>query len=399
MSELALSDVRVLDLSTTIGGAYAGKLLADYGADVIKVEPPEGDPVRRLGPFPGDVPDPERAGLYLFLNTNKRSLTLDLDVVSGQVVLRKLLGKTDVLLVDTPAAVMAERGLAYEELKGQFPRLVYASLTPFGMTGPYASYSGNSLTAMAMSGLMYVTGDPDREPLSTGGEPAEFMGGIQTWVGILAALGDRASSGPGQLVDVSLAESAAAADEYNSAMYSFAGAIRKRWYSRHHFAYPSDILPCKDGFVTVVPGAVGFPDLMALAFEQPELADHQLFVSTRERFLRWQDFDDLVRDYLMSHTAEEIVTLAQELRLPFALVPTPADLLEDRHLAERGFFIDVDTAKAGRLRLPGAPFRMSETPARSGPPPMRGEHNAEVLTTDAGYELSDLTVLSDRGVI
>ncbi len=398
MSDLALGDIRVLDLSRTVGGSYAGKLLADFGADVIKVEPPEGDPVRRLGPFPDDVPDLERAGLFLALNTSKRSLTLDLATVSGQVVLRKLLPRMDVLIEDLPVGTMHAWELGYEDLRGGFPGLVYASITPFGQTGPYNGYRGNDLTAMALGGLMYVTGDPDRAPLATGGEPAEYLAGIQGWVGVLAALHDRATSGEGQHVDVSMAESVAACDEYNSAMYSFAGGIRKRWYSRHHFAYPSDILPCKDGYVAVVPGAGGFPELMALAFENPELMEHDLFISGRERFLRWREFDELVSDYLMSHTAEEIAARAQELRLPFALVPTPAQLLEDAHLAARGLFVDVDHAKAGTFRLPSAPFKMSETPARCGPAPLRGEHNAEILTADAGYELMDLTILSDRGI-
>ncbi len=398
MAELALSDVRVLDLSRGIAGAYASKLLADYGADVIKVEPPEGDPVRRLGPFPDDVPDPEMGGLFLFLNTNKRSLTLDVSTVSGQVVLRKLLPKADVLIEDGPPGTMHGRELGYEDLHAGFPRLVYASVTPFGLTGPYRDFKGNSLTAMAQSGVMYATGAPDREPLTTGGDPAEFLAGLQLWAGILAALADRDASGEGQLVDVSMAEAAAASDEYNSAMYSFQGAIRRRYYSRHTFGYPSDILPCKDGYVTVVPGAAGWPDAMALVFERPEWAEHELFTNVRERVLRWREFDEMVQPYLMSHTAEEIVARAQELRLPFALVPLPADLLSSRHLAERGFFQEVEHPKAGVLRLPGAPFVMSETPARPGRAPLRGEHNAEILTGDAGYELPDLTILSDRGV-
>ncbi len=398
MPEHALSGLRVIELSHGIAASFAGKLLADYGADVIKVEPPDGDPVRRLGPFPDDLPDPEKSGLFLYLNPSKRSLTLDVTTISGRVVLRRLLAGTDVLIEDFPPGRTGTWELGYSDLRSQFPRLVYASVTPFGQTGPYRDFKGNALTAIAQGGVMYVTGDPDREPLATGGEPAEWQGGLQLWTAVLSALADRDRTGEGGSVDVSLAEAVAASDEYNTALYSFGGAIRRRFYSRHVFAYPSDIFACKDGYVAVVPGAAGWPDPMALVFEQPELAQHELFTDARERYMRWRDFDELVLPYLLQHTAEEIVARAQELRLPFAFVPTPADLLESEHLAAREFWQEVAQSRAGRLRLPGAPFLMSETPARAGRSPLLGEHNAEILTAEAGYALEDLTILSDRGI-
>jgi CoA:oxalate CoA-transferase len=398
MSPQALDDLRVLDLSRTIAGAYAGKMLADFGADVIKVEPVEGDPVRGAGPFPDDEPNPDRGGLFLFLNTNKRALTLDIGTTSGQVVLRKLLAGIDVLIEDFAPGKLQESELGWHDLQADFPALVYASVTPFGQTGPYRDYKGNALTAMAMSGVMYVTGEPDREPLATGGAPAEFQAGLQLWVGILAALAERERTGSGQQVDVSLMEAACASDEYNSGLYSHAGAIRRRFFSRHTFGYPNDILACKDGHVVVIPGAGGFPQLMALLLDQPGLAEHPLFVDARQRFLNWQEFDELVRPFFMAHTSEEIVSKAQELRMPFALVPTPSDLLESDHLRERGFFATIDHPKAGVYRYPGAPFRASETPARVGRAPLKGEHTAEILEA-LGYERTDHAILSDRGIV
>lgn len=398
MSPNALEDLRVLDLSRGIAGAYAAKLLADYGADVIKVEPPEGDPVRRFGPFPEDEPNPERAGLFLFLNTNKRSLTLDFSTTSGQIVLKKLLEGVDVLIEDFRPGQMREWQLGRDDLRSDLPRLVYASITSFGQDGPYRDYRANAFTAMAMSGVMYNTGNPGREPLVTGGDPPEFQAGLHAWIGILAALAERDRTGQGQQVDVSLVESTFSSDEYNSGMYSHAGGIRRRFYSRHTFAYPQDILPCKDGYVVVIPGAGGFPELMAILLEDPALIEHPLFTDTRERFMSWQAFDELVAPYFMSHTARELVARAQELRMPFALVPAPEDLLEDEHLRERAFFQSVDNPKAGVYRFPGPPFRMTETPARSGPAPLQGEHTAEILER-LGYERSDLSVLSDRGII
>src|SRR3990172_1169149 len=272
MPESALSDLLVVDLSQGIAGPYCTKLLADYGAEVIKVEPPgTGDLSRRLGPFPSDVPHPEKSGLFLHLNTGKKSVTLDVSTASGTVILKKLLARADVLVESSQPGRMAEWGLGYEQLKDDFPKLVYASVTPFGQTGPYRDYQGNSITAMAMSGLMYV----------------------------------------------------------------FLGAIRRRFYSRHVFTYPADIMPCRDGYVVVVPGAFGFPSPMtpdsaspmALMVGDLELDKDILFNSFFERSVRWRDFNALLEPWLLEHDTREIVELAQALRMAFAHVPTVGDLL------------------------------------------------------------------------
>lgn len=407
MTDRAMSDVRVVDCSQGIAGPYATKLLADAGASVLKVEPPPGDYTRRLGPFPGDRPDPEASGLYLHLNTSKRSMTLDVSVPSGQVVLKKLLANADVFVCGERTSTLRTWGLTYDDLKDAFPELVVAQVSPFGATGPYADYDGNSLTAMAMSTIMYNTGEPDREPLVTGGEPGEYIAGVQLWVGILAALENRARNKGGDHVDVSMAEAVAAADEYNAAMYGFQGAIRRRYYSRHIFGYPNDIMACADGHVVVIPGAGGFPSPlqpdtvspMALLLEDPELDKDPLFQQMGERMVRWRDFEAIVAPYLSTHDAAEIVMTAQALRLPFAYVPTAADLLSDEHLAERGFFAHVGVPGDGEATVPGAPFKMSGTPLRIEPAPKRGEANADVLLGELGYEKPDLTVLSDQGVI
>jgi crotonobetainyl-CoA:carnitine CoA-transferase CaiB-like acyl-CoA transferase len=407
MTDRAMPDVRVVDISQGIAGPYATKLLADAGAAVIKVEPPAGDYTRRLGPFPGDVPDPEQSGLYLHLNTSKRSVTLDVSVPSGQVVLRKLLAKADVFVTGEKTSTLQAWGLTCADLRSQFPDLVVAQVSPFGATGPYADYDGNSLTAMAMSTIMYNTGEPDREPLATGGEPGAYIAGVQLWIGILAALENRAKRGGGDHVDVSMAEAVAAADEYNAAMYGFQGAIRRRYYSRHIFGYPNDIMECMDGHVVVIPGAGGFPSPlasdsispMALLFEDPDLDQTVFFKQMGERMVNWREFEALIHPFLSTHTAMEIVMTAQALRLPFAFVPNAADLLFDEHLAERGFFVRQQDSKAGDITLPGAPFRMTETPLAMSPAPERGSANADVLVGELGYEQGDLTILSDQGVI
>jgi crotonobetainyl-CoA:carnitine CoA-transferase CaiB-like acyl-CoA transferase len=396
----ALAGLRVIDLSHGIAAAYCTKLLADFGAEVILVEPPDtGSRLRTLGTWRDDTPNTETGGLHLYLNGGKKSVTLDLTTQSGRIVLRKLLGQTDILVEDAPTGQMEDLTLGYDDLKDDFPDLIYASVTPFGRTGPWRDYTGDAFIAWATGGLMYVTGDPDREPLANGAEPAEYFAAENLAIGILAALLHRAGGGGGQWVETSLMEAIASNNEYNTVLYSFMGAVRRRWYSRHPFRYPSDIMRCKDGHVAVLYGRLGLQEL-AVAIERPELIDHELFVNQSERYRRWEEFEELLRPYLESHEPREIVEAGQSLRQPFALVPTIADLLSDPHLAARGFFVEVEHEKAGPLRYPGPPWRMTATPWHTGPAPLLGEHNPELLVgSETGYEMADLIVLRERGII
>ncbi len=379
VTESALGGLRVIDLSQGIAGPYCARLLADLGAEVIKVEPPDGDFTRRLGPFPGDVPDPEKSGLFIHLNGNKQSVTVDLDSKEGRAVLRRLLASADVLIESETPGRMAELGLGFGDVSGECPKLVYCSVTPFGQTGPYAKFKGNSLTCMALSGLMYITGDPGKEPLATGGEPAEYFGALHAWVSVLAALEHRGETGSGQHIDVSCLESLGSADEYNTTMYAWLGAIRRRFYSRHHFpAYPSEIFPCRDGHIVVIGGATGFPLMMAILLEQPELEEHPLFQNPWMRVIEWEEFEKILRPYLMEHDWLDLLTRAQELRVPFAAVMSPRMLAESDHLAERRFFSEIDQPGVGKLPTIGTIFRMSETPLSFGPAPALGADSARV---------------------
>ncbi|HEY8489942.1 MAG TPA: CoA transferase [Dehalococcoidia bacterium] len=381
MADRALSGLVVVDLSLGIAGGYCTKLLADQGAEVIKVEPPEGDPTRHLGPFPDGTPDPERSALFLHLHTGKKSVTLDVTTPAGAATVRRLLARADVLVESFLPGTLARHGLAYDDLAEQYPDLVYCSITPYGQTGPWRDYRGNGFTAWATGGLAYVTGNPDREPLANGADPAEYFAGVNAALGILAALAYRDAHGGGQHVDVSLMEAVAANLEYTTALYSMQGAIRRRWYSRHVFRYPSDIFPCRDGYVAVIYGRTGLQQL-AVLLDRPELLEDPLFLSYAERVKRWRELDAILEPYLRSHTAREIVEAAQDLHEPFALVLDVPGLLADPHLRERRYFQELTHPRAGKLRYPGPPYRMSETPWETGRAPLLGEHNDELPPTD-----------------
>ena len=368
----ALGGVRIIEIAAGLPVAYAGKLLAQCGAEVIRIEPPGGDPIRAAGPFPGDEPDPDAGARHVFLNGGKRSVALDVGSERGAAVAAGLIAGADALVTSwkAPSALPLADFAAMRE---RFPDTLYVSISPFGRTGPYADYEGDSHTLEALAGFTYVTGYPNREPVGLGVDTAEHLGGLYGWVTALTLLNARAAGERHHAADVSCYEAAALTDDHNLAVYAGMGLLRRRFYSRVLGAYPSDIMRCRDGFVSVVPGAPDFATSLALLIDRPDLIDDPLLQLPKERVVRWRDFDALISPWLMERDAEEIVTRAQELRLAFAFVPDVADLVADEHLAARGFFEEVE----GGLAV-GPPVRLSETPLRPAPPPALGEANAEL---------------------
>jgi CoA:oxalate CoA-transferase len=398
MSDGALSGLRVLDMGHHIAGPFCAKLLACLGAEVIKVERPGGgDGVRRIGPFPGDIPHPEKSGLFLYLNTNKKGVTLNLKTKTGVKILQELVKDADILVENFEPRVMSGMGLGYDSLEKVNPRLIMTSISNFGQTGPYRDYKAANLTEMAMGGLMYVTGQADHEPLRTGGSQAEYHGGLNAFVGTLTALYYRDFTGVGQHVDISLMESLVSILEYKTVMYSYQGAIAGRWYSRHPFSWPhGDIYPCKDGYVAIPPQVMwnDFGNWLG----RPELGDLK-FLSLRSRLEHAGEFDGLLISGLKELTREEVFHRGQEVRFGTGYVANAHDLVRDRHLMERDFFVELDHPEAGKLTYPGLPFKLSETPGRVQRAPLLGEHNVEIYCDRLGYTREDLVRLRETGII
>ena len=362
-----LAGLRVVEIAAGLAVAYCGQLLAQAGADLVRVEPPEGDAIRLQGPFPGDRFGIDDGGMHRVLNGGKRSVAADATSAEGAATIGALVADCDLLI----SSHQAESALPLDdpdEFARRFPGVVYLSISPFGATGPYAGYRADSQVIEALSGFSYVTGNPDREPLSMGVELADYFAGVNGYIAAMAALFDGGRS----FVDVSSLEALALADDHTLAVYAGTGAIRRRYYSRVLIAYPMDVLPCKDGAVAFVVQANAGPGLAAL-IGRPELSEAPILAEMRERVLRWRDFEALIRPWLDQHTADEVLERARELRLPFGHVLRAPQLLEDEHLAERGFF---DPPPGGERTL-GPPFRLTETPMRSGAPPALGEHDAE----------------------
>ncbi len=394
----ALGGLRVLDLSQDVSGTYCGKLLACYGAEVWKIEPPSGDPTRHIGASTSDGRTKPGA-LFLHLNTGKKSCTLNLDTERGQEILRRLAGGADIVIEDAGPGVMEERGLGYNDLSAANANLIYVSLSAFGSDGPYAGYQATQLTLYALGGYMYLTGDPDREPLQGPGHQPACLAGAHALAGTVIALWAREPGAGGQHVEVSEMESVAAAHQWTITRYNFAGVIQRRMGNRYDLTHPNTLYPCRDGYVAISVSTEKQAESFLLLVGQAELLEDKRFRGGLARLANADAFDEIVAPWFAERSKEEIVLLCQELRVPCAPVAEVDDVLEHEQLIARGFWREVDHPEAGRLRYPGPPFRMSDSPGQIGRAPLLGEHSAEIYEDGTGYSSDELARLREEGVI
>lgn len=392
-----LGHIRVLDVTRYIAGPYCTKLLADYGADVVKVEQPGvGDLSRRSGPFPRDVPHPEKSGLFLFLNTNKKGITLNLKTAAGQDLFRRLAADVDILVENFRPGVMASWGLGHDDLARLNPRLSTVSISNFGQTGPYRGFKSAEIIAQAMGGLMYVTGLNAREPLKVGLSQTQF------WVGTLGAqaalssvFGARAE-GKGHHVDLSLIEAVASGLQGLFAMYSYTGMVKWR-QARELAGGINGIVPCRDGYV--IPTSGHDWATFANCLEAPELLAPQ-FATAEDRSRNVEDLTALLLKRFQSFGGHELYHRGQEWGMPFGVVQEPHDLVGCEHLKARDFWRDVDHPVAGRITFPGMPFKMSKTPGSiRAPAPLLGQHNDEVYQNRLGLRSDQLAALHEQGIV
>ena len=401
----ALSELTVLDLSQHVAGAYTGKLLAAFGAEVIKVEPPgEGDVARKVGPFPDNEVDPEASALYLYLNTGKQGLTLDISSDEGASVLKELVAQADVLVENFVPGTMESMDLDYSTLSAINPRLVMASISNFGQTGPYRNYRADTMVEMALSGQMYVNGHPDREPLSSTGYQPSYQAALYAYSGIVAALLARDRDGTGQHVDISIQEAMASEHQFTLNGFTATGRIRMRAGNRYGSVHPTTILPCK--------ASNGKPGLVSLGISDPtqyvlflqlldmsELLDDPRFANPTLCANNHEEFNALINPWFMEHTAEEIVHALQDNRIPAAFVNEVNEVLEDPQYEYRGFWKEIDHPAAGTNRYAGLPYHLTEAPPVYERANLLGEHTDEVLTGKLGYDADRLAKLREDGVI
>ncbi len=395
----ALAGLRVLELGHP-AVAYAGKLLADLGADVIKVEPPGGAPERRLGPFHGDVPHPERGLVHLFLDTNKRSVTLDLESADGRALLRRLVGGADALLEGFPPGYLAERGLDYAALVAEQPRLVMASVTGFGQDGPYRDYLAPDFIAFAVGGMMFLSGEPHAPPVTAPCQQAYLIGSVQAALAVLIALWGRRTSGRGQYLDVSI-QACLNAQENIFANYFGPTEFARRTGSQHRLATPGRVFPCADGFVYmfVSPGTDHWARFLDWIGHPAEL-DDPVFDHILSRRREAERVNAVVRRFTATRTRAELYAEGQAHRIPIAPVYAPGEAVESEQFQARGFVRTIEHPLLGLLRLPGAPYQLGASPwALRRPPPLLGEHNVAVYGEELGLAADELGALREIGAI
>lgn len=401
MHQGALSHLRVVDLTHHIAGPYCTKLLADFGADVLKIERPgTGDPTRASGPFVDDSPDPEKSGRFLYFNTNKRGMSLDLKTPTGRHILKRLIRDADVLVENFRPAVLPSLGLDYETLAAINPRLVVTSISNFGQTGPYRDYRATEIVADAMGGWMYGLGVPEREPIKPPGVQAQLVAGIFGLLGTLSAVHARALTDRGQHVDVSIQEAVLWIQMNITSTYSYSGAIWKRHGGQSTMNHPQGLFECKDGIIGVNVLYYVEWDRFAEFVGHPEWLQDPRFATPVLRAQNREAMDEILRPWLMERTRQELFESAQRAKIPFALVNEPADLVASPQLQARGFWEQVEHPVAGVVTMPGAPFKLSETPwTLRRPAPRLGEHTEDVLVDELGYTKDEVLRLRERGVI
>jgi len=399
----ALAGLKVLELGDLVGAAYATKLMADMGAEVIKLERPgAGDRARYRGPFPGGKPHPEKSGLYLYLNCNKLGATLDISKPEGFALLERLAAEADVLVHNFAPPEMDRAGLSFDRLRAVNPRLVMTSITPYGLTGPWRNRRAEELTSWSAGGLIALNGGgPEHRelpPLKTFGSQSGFQGGVHAAAATMGAVLAQMRDGEGQHIDVSIQEVLASQLELTFEYWPYMKLIATRLGRKP--IQPIESLQCKDGWIYACCVEEhqwrGFVEVMG----NPEWASEEIFGDRFKRAENWEALELFLKEYLSEHTVLEVYKAAQARRVPFAPVSTMGDLLNSDHLKARGFFVEIAQPEAGTHKYPGAPLKYGATPWTIRlPAPVLGQHNEEIFGERLGLGPARIAELRRAKVI
>lgn len=385
----ALAGIRVLDLSGPIGN-YCSRMFADLGADVVLIEPPEGNDLRRDGPFIDNIPGAERSLPFTYINANKRGIVLDLDSEDDRAAFAGLAACADLVIESGEPGALDARGIGYRDLSALNPHLVMTSITPFGQTGPYAHYLAEDLVGLAMGGLLYLAGYPDTAPMAAYGRQGYAAASMFAAVGSMMALLAAETRGSGEQVDISMQECVVMGLETAAQFYDLEGTVRKRYAGLQRNA-GTGLFPCKDGYVLFMAGGVGGHRFWKMStewlvsqgvagaeqFREPKWQTHEYINTPAAKDI----FYSVFVPFSMAHTKLELYEMAQAAHLPIAPLSTTADLVANPQLKHRGFFTEMQHPLVDQPFLaPGAPYRLSATPwSLSRPAPTLGEHTAEIL--------------------
>ena len=397
-----LEDVRVLELTNSLAGAFCAKLLADQGAPTLKIEPPgRGDAARHEPPFIDGMPHPDKSTLFLAFNTNKRGITLDVTTPTGRDLLLRLLAGRDVLIESFHPGYLESIGLGSAVLRQVNPRLIITSITPFGQTGPYRHYQSSDLIAQAMGGFLYTTGSNDRPPMGTALEQMSVVTARNATLATMAALLNQRDTGTGQHIDVSVMEAVVSTPPNFIHQYSFTGAIAGRGFG-DQTVMDGMHLTTGDHAVTLTTAGTGDNPMETWAafLDEPRLLDPK-FGTRQGRSQHWEELLDLLQGKLAHWKAHDFMKAAMDQRLVVGVVQSPEEVVHCPHLAERDCFVTLEHPDAGLLKYPGPGFLADgANPAQGGrAAPRLGEHNVEVYCGEYGMSTEELAMLRAAGVI
>ena len=408
MPYLALNGVRVIDATTGIAGPYCGKMLADYGAEVIKLElPTKPDTSRSVGAFPYDISHPEKSALFLHLNAGKKGITLDPSTDDGKRMFIELVGQSHIILESFRPGQMAEWGIGYDVLRQHRSDLVMTSITPFGQSGPHKDYQFTELTIFAAGGGMRREGLPEREPLRYGAEIAQYFSGTTAAAATMIAAFGVVMSGEGEWIDISMQECMAGHPHQigRRAPWIYGSEPDLRKPPRLAAAgmrepYAVGTFRCKDGFVSFLPlGSRMWPQL-ARMIDRPELIDDPRYQSSDDRTDRRTELEAIFQRWFDEHTREQVFAAGQREGLPCAPILDTDEALANEHFRSRDYFVELAHPDAGSLTYTGMPFRLSDIAAAPNTPaPRLGQHNPEIYGSLLNITAPELARLRAKGVV
>ena len=396
MTNTALSDIRVIDLTHYTAGPYCTKLMSGFGAEVIKIERPKtGDSMRSLGPFFKNREEQKTSIPFLWLNTGKKSITLNLKTEKGLIILKQLIKDADVLVENFSPGVMHRLGLSYEVVRKINPGIIMTSISNFGQTGPYRDYKAEEIELNALSGGMSVTGDPEKAPLASGPAIYQYTAGQHAYIATLTALFQCGSSDEGQFADVSIQESGLEHIEISLSYNLQRGENKKRG---GHMFVPWATYECKDGYAAIIAMPFRHWHRAADIFKDHTLFDGK-YDHLPDRIKHRSEYEALLKPCVKALQKKDLFHAGQERKLAFGYLASLEEVIESPQHKDRCFFKEIDHPVAGKHIYCDAPFKMSQTPWQAAGAPLLGEHNNDIYSDVLGYSTEEIHQFMELEVI
>ena len=396
-SDVLLAGLRVLDLSSSMG-AFCGKLLRDFGMEVIKIEPPQGDSLRAEPPFAGPQINREGSLRFAYLNAGKRGVTLDITQPSGRQLFLDLVRRCDVILETFDPGYLAQHDLGSDVLLEHNRKLILVSLTGFGQDGPYAHFKAPDIVTTALGGLLYISGDPKMTPCNPPETQSYYYASLFAAYGVTLALWQRETRGIGAYIDASI-QASMALHEHVAFNYSAEGRVMKRAGSQHQHNAPANLFKCRNGYIALFVTQTHWPLLLKVWEDHPAELDDPKWINSNLRRANADYINAQVTSFTSRFLKEDLAELMQKHGIPGLPVNTPSDFMKDPHIRTRGFFDTVTHPVLGSFEQSGSPFMVDGRRAAPSPAPVLGQHNYEVFCGELGLEQSELEVMAADGVI